>query len=168
MMPWTRRFGRVAEAEKAAGDQAAFRVLRAAAVARLGGDEAKQKLAALEEGIDKFTPEEQMTIWEGLGNAYQRLRDYENVRRCYQKLVDHNPNDLFPWENMFDVATMYADDKGAAEAASQIKEFPGAGVASYKYCLASQLIGKVIAAVSQKKVETAREKGLDEAAQARR
>ncbi len=157
--------GRVAEAEKAAGDQAAFRVLRAAAVARLGGDEAKQKLAALEEGIDQFTPEEQVTIWEGLGNAYQRLRDYENVRRCYQKLVDHNPNDLFPWENMFDVATMYADDKGAAEAASQIKRVSGgAGSASYKYCLASQLIGKVIAAVSQKKVEPAREKErLDEA-----
>ena len=128
-------------------------------MARLGGDEAKQGLAALEEGIDTFKLADQVTIWEGLGNAYQRLRDYENVRRCYQKLVDHNPNDLYPWENMFDLATVYKDEKGAAGGHSQIKRLSGgAGSATYKYCVASQLIGKVITAVVQKKAEPAREK----------
>jgi cellulose synthase operon protein C len=154
----------VAEAEEAAGDRAAFRVLRAAALARLGEEEGKPRLAELEQGIENFSPEDQATIWEGLGNAYQRLKDYENVQRCFKKLVDSKPDDLYPWENMFDLATTYQDDRGATEAADQIKRIAGAGSASYKYCIASQLIGKVIAAVSRKEVEPVREqKRLDEA-----
>ena len=75
--------------------------------------DAKEKLASLEEGIDKFKPEDQAALWAGLGNAYQQLRDFPNVKRCYQKLVDERPNELYPWENMFDVAMAYGDDPEA-------------------------------------------------------
>ncbi|HEX4144385.1 MAG TPA: tetratricopeptide repeat protein [Pirellulales bacterium] len=153
----------VAEAEKSAGDQVQFRVVRAAAAARLGGDDAKKKLAELEEGIDKFSVDDQMTLWEGLGNAYQRLNshsgktepsheDYEEVRRCYQKMVDRHPEDLFPWENMFDLAIMYHEQAAAKDFAEHIRKITGFGSPTYKYCAASQLIEQVI----DRKVEVSR------------
>jgi tetratricopeptide (TPR) repeat protein len=170
----------VAEAEKAAGDHVQFRVVRAAAIARIGGDDARQKLAALEEGIDKFTPEDQVTLWEGLGNAYQRLnthsgkrqpahQDYEDVRRCFQKLVDRNPEDLYPWENMFDLAIMYHETEAAKAVAEQIRKITGGvGSPSYKYCAASQLIEQVVdKKIEPSHLEEAR-KWVDEALRVRK
>ncbi|HTU24448.1 MAG TPA: tetratricopeptide repeat protein, partial [Pirellulales bacterium] len=132
-----------------------FRVARAAAIARLGGDDAKQKLRGLEKGIDKFTPEEQVTLWEGLGNAYQRLHrptndrelnhaDFEEVRRCYMKLVETRPDELFPWENMFDLAITYHEAEAAEDAAEHIRKITGFSNPSYKYCVASEIIEQVM------------------------
>ena len=131
-------------------------------MSRIAGDDIKEKLAAFEQDIDKFSPDEQARLWEGLGNVYQRLQDFPNVKRCFKKLVDRKPDELYPWENMFNLALTYPRDedaqKTAREAAERIRELAGATSAIYKYCVASQLIAQVIR--DQTKVQTA-EKGKE-------
>ncbi len=139
---------RLAYAEKSAGDQVAFRVARANILSRIPGDDVKEKIAAFEQDIDKFSPDDQARLWEGLGNVYQRLADFPNVKRCFMKLVERKPDELYPWENMFDLALAYPQDeevqKTARAAAERIRDLAGATSASYKYCVASQLIAQVI------------------------
>jgi cellulose synthase operon protein C len=134
---------RLAIAEKSLGDRIEIRVGRATALSRLEGDDIDEKLAAVEKGIGKFTPEEQAKFWEGMGNAYQHRRDYKNVKRCFQKLVDKRPDELFPWENMFDLAMTYKDPETAQNAAEKIAQLATRSSPSYKYCVASQMLAEL-------------------------
>jgi cellulose synthase operon protein C len=153
----------VKTAEKAAGPQHAFRSIKAQAYLRLGGDEAKQGLAKLEQGINALPATEQTALWSELATAYYRLRDYENLRRCWTKVAEARPDDLKLLQSLFDVAQEFRDEQGMTDALEPIGKIAGTGSAVYKYCLASRLIWEVRQEKKDKTQLAAARKLIDDA-----
>jgi tetratricopeptide (TPR) repeat protein len=131
-------------AQKEIGDTPPLRLARISHVQRQPeADKVKEQLAELEKGIDAFPEADQVNLWNELGTAYYRLRDYANVERCWKKVAEKRPDDSKLAQTRFDIAREFGDDAGLATRLAEIKQHFGEDSALYSYAKASQIVYEV-------------------------
>jgi cellulose synthase operon protein C len=131
-------------AQKEIGDTPGLRLARMSHAQRQPeADKVKQQLAELEKGLDAFSENDQVNLWNELGTAYYRLRDYDNVERCWKKVAEMRPDDSKLAQTRFDVAREFGDEAGLAARLEEIKERFGDDSALYSYAKASQIVSEV-------------------------
>ena len=59
--------------------------------ARGDNEQLRPRLLSLENGLDKFSVEQQTAFWSDMGNLYYRLRDHDNTRRCWIRWLRRGP-----------------------------------------------------------------------------
>jgi tetratricopeptide (TPR) repeat protein len=130
------------QAEKEVGDVFALRAERLREVIRNGGDDAHAQLAKLEQGLDKFSDEQQLQLMMQLGGAYFQLRDMDDVKRCWRYVVDHDKKNAQIRQLLFELMADTNDTAGMEAMLKEIQGSPNWGPQSplYKYAKAMSLI----------------------------
>jgi tetratricopeptide (TPR) repeat protein len=154
----------LATAEKEVGDTAQVRLTRINYVLRQPDKQQhKEQLATIEKGIEKFTENEQLALWNELGTAHYRLRNYEDVQRCWAKVAEKRPDDAKIAQLRFEVAREFGDEPGMESLLNDIKEKIGAESGVYHYSLASQIVSQVRSGKKDKAALTQARLAADEA-----
>ncbi|NOY29615.1 MAG: tetratricopeptide repeat protein [Planctomycetes bacterium] len=101
------------------------RVLRAELLLSLGGDDVAEKLHALTEGIEEWSPGQQGQLFSSLGVAFQRLNLPADALQYWKNAVGAAPNNLPLRMRWFEIALQLRDEDAMGEAQQQILELVG-------------------------------------------
>jgi tetratricopeptide (TPR) repeat protein len=124
-------------------DTVELRLARAGLTVRLGTERAVPLLRRLEEGTEKFSRDDQIKLWQGLGNCYYQLRDRHHTKRFWRRVADARPDDRQIRMLLFDTARESNDEAGMLEALGAFEKLLGRTSAEWKYCEAARLIWQV-------------------------
>lgn len=124
-------------------DSVELRLARAGLAARLGTERAVPLLRRLEEGAERFSREDQVKLWQGLGYCYYQLRDRHHTKRFWRRVADARPDDRQIRMLLFDSAREAGDEAGMLEVLSAFEKLLGRTSAEWKYCEAARLIWQV-------------------------
>lgn len=80
------------ESEKALGDTAAQRVMRANYLIQRYGKDAKDRLRKLAENTDKFSDDDCVQLWGGLLDSTMEVGDLDQVKVYCQKIAEKRPD----------------------------------------------------------------------------
>ncbi|MGD9724643.1 MAG: tetratricopeptide repeat protein [Pirellulales bacterium] len=129
-------------AEKEAGSSFALRTERARLIARTGGENAAAELQKVEQGIDTLKEPERVALMSQLGGAYLQLRDFDNAKRCWKYVVEHDAKNAQLRQLLFELMSDTQDFAGMEAVLKDISQSPNWGPQSplYKYCKAMSLI----------------------------
>jgi tetratricopeptide (TPR) repeat protein len=139
----------VTRAEKAVGDVATLKQVRLNIAMRKPAPEAKAAVAKAEQGLDKFSDRERIALLNDFGNAYYRLRDYDNTRRCWLEVAKTRPDDSKIQVTLFQLAEEFGNEADMDATLEEIRKTFLASSATYKFCEAEKLVWLV----KQKKAE---------------
>jgi tetratricopeptide (TPR) repeat protein len=125
------------------GDSVELRLARAGLAARLGAERARPLLQRLEDGAERFSRDDQVKLWRGLGFCYYQLRDRHHTKRLWRRVADARPDDRQIRMLLFDSAREASDEAGMLEALQSFEKLLGRTSAEWKYCEAARLIWQV-------------------------
>ena len=151
-------------AEKAVGPVIQLKQIRLAHAVRKQGKEAKEEIKKIEADLGGLNDGERAAFLGDLGNAYYRLRDYENARRCWLELAKARPEDSKILLTLFQLAKEFGAEADMDASLEDIrKSEQGASSSLLKFCEAEKAVWQV----RQKKAElstlSSTRKQLDEA-----
>ena len=112
---------------KEKGDLIAFRILEANLVGANRPEDMEERLAALEQGLDAFSEDEQVELWFQLGRIYVGLRQYPDAHRVWTKFADLRPEDNEHAIRLFELSIISNDDEGAEAAMDRIERLSRKG-----------------------------------------
>lgn len=125
-------------AEKAVGPVIQFKQVRLANAVRKQGKEAKEAVKKLEGELDSLTEPERLAFLADLGNAYYRLRDYENARRSWLEVAKSRPDDSKIQLTLFELAQEFGSEPDMDATLEEIRKTYGASSELYKFCEAER------------------------------
>jgi tetratricopeptide (TPR) repeat protein len=128
------------EAESALGDGIDLRLARAALLVRRDKAKSVPALAALAEGLDKFTEAEQMRLLRGLTVAHNLAEDRPGAMRLWTRLTELRPNDLGVRIALFDLALLTKDQESVTHAVEDMRRIEGTEGTLWKYAKAAQMV----------------------------
>ena len=157
----------IGSANPGGNDDVAHRLAMAALIMRAGGPHTEDRLAALEKGVQKFSPDDQSRLWQGLSAAYCELGGRQWNPRVWRRMIDRHPDNCQIRLMMFDAAREANDEAGMLDAVEGFAKLIGTSSAEWKYCEAARLVWQVRnRQVSRESLTVARQH-LKEAAVAR-
>jgi tetratricopeptide (TPR) repeat protein len=92
------------------GDTAILRQAKARLLARQGGDGLRDKLVALEEGVESAPQNEQLAFWLSMTTIYYQSGMPDDARRCLERFDDLSPDSLPVKLTLFGMALEAKDD----------------------------------------------------------
>jgi tetratricopeptide (TPR) repeat protein len=125
------------------GDSVDLRLARAGLAVRLGAERGVPLLRRLEEGTERFSRDDQVKLWQGLGFCYYQLRDRYRTKQFWRRVADARPDDRQIRMLLFDSAREANDEAGMLEAQTAFEKLLGRGSAEWRYCEAARLIWQV-------------------------
>jgi tetratricopeptide (TPR) repeat protein len=121
------------EAERLFGDRVELRLARAQLWARRGGTEARGNLGKLARGLEKFNPDEQRRILEGLANANSRAGNPVEAKKLWAQLAGQRDGDLKSRLVLLNLALGSDDDPLAQRLVQEIRQIEGEEGAFWRY-----------------------------------
>lgn len=109
------------EARGRLGDRAELRLAYARYWATRGESADRKALAALGEGLDRFSEQERRSILLGLSDAYLRLKDAAEAGRIMTRVAGEWKDDLRSRLALFDLALKSGDDAAIDRAVGEIR-----------------------------------------------
>jgi tetratricopeptide (TPR) repeat protein len=131
------------EAQKRSGDVVALRVARAHYWTRRGTVEARDRLAELEQGADRYSADDHAQLLRGLAEAYARAGDGHGATRLRTRLAELRPTDLNVRLLLFDAALHDEDPAGMERWLAEIRRIEGNDGAYWRYVRALQLVLRI-------------------------
>ena len=104
------------------GDQPALRLDKADMLIALRGEDLPQKLSQLSEGIDGWTDDQKLTLWNGLASKYLAVGMSKEAKECLLNVANLQPDNLPTRRMLFMLALETNDDVGMKEAQEKILE----------------------------------------------
>ncbi|MGL4511779.1 MAG: tetratricopeptide repeat protein [Lacipirellulaceae bacterium] len=102
------------------GDKPILRLERADLLSQINDENLSEQLYELSKGMEKWSPEDQVQVWNGLAGKFERLRDREATQECLTKVAELTPGDLATLLRMFLAAREADDDAGMKTAQDRI------------------------------------------------
>jgi cellulose synthase operon protein C len=133
---WEDALRALGEAQERLGDTVELRVARARVWTRRGTPEARERLAELEQGLEKFSPEEQARLLKGLGEAYAVTNDMRGAARLWAQAAERRPHDLGTRMQLFDLALRAEDADALERLAGEMRRIEGDGGSYWRYARA--------------------------------
>ncbi len=130
------------QAEQAVGDLAAVRIARLGLLAQADEKQAKDVLAALAQGADKFKPEEQERLYRALGANYYKLKNADQARQWWTKALSLNPGDLRLRLALFEIASQANDDAAVQAQIDDLRNLVRGDSPEVSYFQARRLVNK--------------------------
>lgn len=133
----------LARAEKEVGGESfPLRVERVRVALRQGGSEMPAELKKLEQGLDKFSEQERLSLMTQLGAAYMQARDYAGAKRCWEYAIEHDPKNAPVRQFLFELAFDSKDEATMHDVVKGLHDSPYFGPQSplYKYCAAAAIL----------------------------
>ena len=124
---WQRAAQLLQETQQYFGDTVQLRLARAQYLVRRLGNKARGGLRELAENTEQFSREDLIQLWRGLAARSLRTGDNEQARRLYQLLSKEQPNKLWFWLLLFDLALRAEDQQGMKDALEEIEQIEGQG-----------------------------------------
>jgi tetratricopeptide (TPR) repeat protein len=130
------------EARKHAGDTLELRLVQTDFWARQGGPQAAKALAALAEGLDKFSPRDQSRVLGAIAVADYQIGETKEAARLWNRLAQepHNKTDLRLRLLLFDLALQASDDAAMQRLVGELKQIEGDQGTLWRYAGAVRLI----------------------------
>ena len=129
--------------EEQFGDTARIRVMRIGAVLRRGGGNVKVSLAPFEQGMDGYTTQQKMMVWERLARAYDFLRDFDKSKRLWRQGSQHMKESFQPKAILLDLAQRTGDDKLFSEVMDEVAQVHGRDSAGWQLFEATRIVWHV-------------------------
>jgi cellulose synthase operon protein C len=138
-------------AEQEAGDVVPLRAERARMIARERGENAGAELSKLEKGLDKFSQAERLSLMTQLGGAYVQVGSYDDGKRCWQYVVDNDPNNANVRQLLFELGVDHKDTDLMRKVVKDFHDSKNWGPQStqYQYCAATELLWPINLRASQ-------------------
>lgn len=130
-------------AEKELGPVIQLQQIRLANAVRKEGKEALAAVQKLEADSQRLTEQEQMAYLADLGNAYYRLKNYENARRCWLKVAESRPDDTKILLTLYELAQEFGNEADMDATLRAIQATHGANSSLLQFCQAEQILWKV-------------------------
>jgi tetratricopeptide (TPR) repeat protein len=108
------------EASRELRDSVVLRLARASYLARLG-DRGQKDLLALEQGADRFTPDQRHRLWRGLGEVQGQAGNTAQAVRLFQLLAREKPNELDPRIALLSLALLNQDLDALEQAVAEVR-----------------------------------------------
>jgi tetratricopeptide (TPR) repeat protein len=124
------------EAERQLGDRLELRLSRIRILLQSEDKGVAESLVKVEEGIGKFTPEEQLQLGRGLAEAYITVGTpaaLAKAREWWEWTVARKPKDLGLRLRLFDLAVVMDDDDRMGEALRDIHDLEGGKETMWRY-----------------------------------
>ncbi|HEY1599327.1 MAG TPA: tetratricopeptide repeat protein [Pirellulales bacterium] len=131
------------EAQEKVGDVYSTRQTRVVYALQLPAEEAKETLAAMSQGLEKFNADEQDRLRRIIGIGYFRIGDLSKARAIWTKIAEAKPNDPEAQFTLFDISVREGDDAAISDSVEKIKNLFKAGSAEAKFVEARRLVTKV-------------------------
>lgn len=125
-------------------DSVEMRLTRANVARRLGAARGVPLLRSLEGDIGKFSSEEQLRLWQGLGEAYLWLQDPPQTRHFWERVLALRPEDRQLRIMAFETALEAGDENWMTQAVDDFAQLAGTASAEWHYCRASYLVWQVM------------------------
>jgi len=125
------------------GDSVELSLARAGLAVRLGAERGVPLLRRLEEGVERFSRDDQVKLWQGLGFCYYQLRDRYRTKQFWRRVADARPDERQIRMLLFDSAREANDEAGMLEAQAAFEKLLGRNSAEWRYCEAARLIWQV-------------------------
>jgi tetratricopeptide (TPR) repeat protein len=135
----------VTRAEKEIGETAPLRAERIRIAARQEGEQAVAQIKQLEQGLEKYTEPERISLMLTLGNAYLQARDFNSAKRCWRFAASKDPKNGNIRQFLFDLAVDTKDEGTMREVVKELQDSHNFGSQSslYKYCAATEMLWKL-------------------------
>lgn len=127
----------------ALGDSVDLRLARAGLAARLGPQRGLPLLKGLDVDAEKFSREDQLKLWQGLGLACYQLRDRHGTKRFWRRVAEARPDDRQIRMLLFESAREANDEAGMLEALAAFEKLLSRTSAEWRYCEAARLVWQV-------------------------
>ncbi len=124
--------------EQTFGDSAALRIARGARLLKVGGDNVGTELAKLEEGLERFTDQEQQAVLQNLATLYRRAGLPGKALDIWRELLPKDPNSIGTRMLMFELAEAADDLAGMDEVLKGMAELAGADSPEWQVCEANR------------------------------
>ena len=115
------------EAKEQFGDSSSLRVVALDVLGARGHDDVAERLDALADVPDRWSPDDQARVSAGLARAYLNIGDDETALQYAESVADHKPGDLMVRLFLFDLAYRRKDDSVLQRVLSEIQEIEGEG-----------------------------------------
>ena len=107
------------------GDLASLRLARARLTSQLPPAEGGRQLAALAQGMEKYSPADRQALWETLGASHLQLHDLDQARDFWIKISEENPHDSRIRLRLFELARQTGDETFMQRWTEEIRQLMG-------------------------------------------
>jgi len=124
-------------------DSVEVRLMRASVAPRLGPARGLPLLRRLEQNAERFPEADRLRLWQGLGQAYYQLRDREQTKRFWRRVLEARPDDRQIRMMAFEAARESNDEPWMLESLAGFEKYLGRQSAEWRFCQASYLVWQV-------------------------
>jgi tetratricopeptide (TPR) repeat protein len=120
-------------------DSVELRLARVPHLAR-SGDKSIKELVALEQGANRFLPNQRHRLWRGLGEAHGLAGNTAQAVRLFQNLARENPNELDSRIALLSLALVNQDLEALDQAVEEVRRIEQQGGLFWRYGRAYALV----------------------------
>ena len=130
------------QAKQIIGDSVAMRLRQGMLLvsSESEGDGLAQRLIKLEQGAEKFSPDDRVQLWHGLGNLHHSVTEEEQAARLWEKVASERPEDIAIRMQLFDLARSAQDDERMRALSNEVRQIEGPGGAFWRFTEATRLL----------------------------